>query len=159
MSAPSTANTDQLENPVWPKPNQQAGTEPGAWGGNKPCEAPVKEYISHNASEGVEPRNNSLLHEVKGFISWKPETGRARKGECVTGMPGSESVAGERTACIGTWENRSVPTSPQEAEEAGRGYVAAVVGPDHSRGVNRVMSVESGSSLKGSGALTQREEG
>jgi len=31
------------------------------------------------------------------------------KGERVSDVPGSKSVAGKRTVYIGTWENRSVP--------------------------------------------------
>jgi hypothetical protein len=28
--------------------------------------------VSHNASEGIEPRNMSILHWAKGFTIWKP---------------------------------------------------------------------------------------
>ena len=66
------------------------------------------------------------------------------KGESVSDVPGSKSVAGKRTVYIGTWENRSIPTgSFQEAEEATRKYDVSVVGLIHSRGVGRVMPVES----------------
>ena len=82
-----------------------------------------------------------------------------RHGECVSGVPGSKSVAGERTVCIGTWENRGAPyRSPREAEKAGRGYGAVVVGLTRIRGVGGVMPVESMSSLEGVSVLTQREE-
>jgi hypothetical protein len=72
-------------------------------------------------------------------------------------------VAGKRTAYIGTWENRSVPIeSYQEAEEATREYGVSVVGLTHSRGVGRVMPVESRCSLVGTlegvSSLTQRDE-
>jgi len=82
-------------------------------------------------------------------------------GECESGMPGSKSVAGKRTVYIGTWENRSVPTgSFQEAGKATRKYGDSVVGLTHSRGVGRVMPVESGSigTLEGVSSLTQRDE-
>jgi len=82
-------------------------------------------------------------------------------GECVSDVPGSESVAGKRTVYIGTWENRSVPTgSFQEAEEATRKYGVSVVGLTHSRGVGRVMPVESHylGTLEGVSSLTQRDE-
>lgn len=53
----------------------------------------------------------------------------ARHGERGTGVPGSKSVVGGRTVYIGTWENRGAPyRSPREAEKAGRGYGAVVVG-------------------------------
>jgi len=92
------------------------------------------------------------------------------KGESVSDVPGSESVAGKRTVYIGTWENRSVPTgSFQEAEEATRKYGVSVVGPvcvrtrtgrlTHSRGVGRVMPVESQNSghSKGSALIRKSE--
>ncbi len=82
-------------------------------------------------------------------------------GECVSDVPGSESVAGQRTVYIGTWENRSVPPgSDQGAEEATRTYGVSVVGLTHSRGVDRVMPVESHrkGTLEGVSSLTQRDE-
>ena len=82
-------------------------------------------------------------------------------GESVPDVPGSESVAGKRTVYIGTWENRSVPIkSYREAEEATREYGVSVVGLTHSRGVSRVMPVESRSfmTLEGVSSLTQRDE-
>ena len=82
-------------------------------------------------------------------------------GECVSDVPGSESVAGKRTVYIGTWENRSVPPgSFQEAEEATRRYGVSVVGLTHSRGVGRVMPAESSfiGTLEGVSSLTQRDE-
>ena len=52
------------------------------------------------------------IHHIalgQGFHLLEASTGARAKGECVSGVPGSKSVAGERTVCIGTWENRSVP--------------------------------------------------
>ena len=83
------------------------------------------------------------------------------KGECVTDVPGSKSVAGERIVYIGTWENRSVVTrSFQGAEEVTRKYGVSVVGLTRSRGVNRVIPVESENirTLEGVSSLTQRGE-
>jgi hypothetical protein len=49
----------------------------------------------------------------------------------------------DENVCVGTWENQSVPMEAAErAENAMKLYVTLVVGPTHSRGVNRVMSVE-----------------
>ena len=91
------------------------------------------------------------------------------KGEGVTDVPGSESVAGKRIVYIGTWENRGVPKeSFQEAEEVTRKYGVSVVGLTHSRGVGRVMPVESRpvcvqrtgrslGALEGVSSLTQRD--
>jgi len=83
------------------------------------------------------------------------------KGERVSDVPGSKSVAGKRTVYIGTWENRSAPKeSFQEAKEVTRKYGVSVVGLTHSRGVGRVMPVESQSfgTLEGVSSLTQRDE-
>jgi hypothetical protein len=67
-------------------------------------------------------------------------------------------VAGQRTVCIGTWENRSDPfRSRQGAEEVTRRYDVPVVGPTHNRGVGGVIPVEGGSPLEGVGRLTQRD--
>lgn len=94
----------------------------------------------------------------QGFQSLEASTGACAKGECVFSMPGSKSVAGQRTVCIGTWENRSVPfRSRQGAGKVTRRYDAPVVGPTHSRGVGGVMPVEGGSPLEGVGRLTQRD--
>jgi hypothetical protein len=38
-SAPSEAGADKLDNPAWPKPNQQARTELCTYGGNEMCGA------------------------------------------------------------------------------------------------------------------------
>ena len=76
----------------------------------------------------------------QGFHFLEASIGMHVKGECISDVPGSESVAGKRTVYIGTWENRSVPTgSFQEAEEATRKYGVSVVGLTHSRGVVGVM--------------------
>jgi hypothetical protein len=101
------------------------------------------------------------MHRIamgQGFHLLEASTGARAKGERVSGVPGSKSVAGERTVCIGTWENRSVPfRSRQGAEEVTRRYVVPVVGPTHNRGVGGVMPVEGGSPLEGVGRLTQRD--
>ena len=105
--------------------------------------------------EGIEPRNSPC--RTGSRVSYPGSQYRcARHGECVSGVPGSKSVAGERTVCIGTWENRGAPYgSPREAEKAGRGYGAVVVGLTRTRGVGRVMPVEDRSPLEGVSVLTQ----
>ena len=65
------------------------------------------------------------------------------KGECASGVPGSESVAGKQIVYVGTWENRIVSAqSFRGVEEARRKYGDLVVGLTSSRGVGRVMPVE-----------------
>ena len=79
----------------------------------------------------------------QGFHFLETNNSTFVKGENVPVVPESESVAGERTVYIGTWENRSVPRgSFQEVEETTRRYDVSVVGLTHSRGVNRVMPIE-----------------
>ena len=104
-----------------------------------------------------------IIHiaQGQGFHFLEARIGLYAIGECVSGEPGSKSVAGKRTVYIGTWENRSVPIrSFQEAEEATRKYGVSVVGLTYSRGVGRVMSVEFRSlgTLEGVSSSTQRED-
>jgi len=93
----------------------------------------------------------------QGFHDLEASIGMHVNGECISDVPGSESVAGKRTVDIGTWENRSVPKgSCQGAEKATKRYGVSVVGPTHSRGVAGVMAGGTSSSLEGVGGLTQR---
>ena len=97
----------------------------------------------------------------QGFHTLETNIRTLVKGESVSDVPGSESVAGKRTVYIGTWENRSNPTgSFQETEEATRKYDVSVVGLTHSRSVGRVMPVESRNfvTFEGVSSLTQRDE-
>ena len=106
--------------------------------------------IGHNASEGIEPRNVPCCRRAKGFMSWKPAALHASGRVCSAG-PGSKSMAGHPTVCIGTWESPAAPSgSLQQAEKARRGYSGMAVGPTHSRGVVGVMSDEGrGSTRRG----------
>jgi hypothetical protein len=70
-------------------------------------------------------------------------------------------MAGNSTVHIGTWESHIVPNgSFQQAEEARRKYGDMAVGPGHSRGVDRVMPIESRGfgTLEGPGSKMQRDE-
>ena len=80
----------------------------------------------------------------QGFHFLEASIGMHVKGECISDVPGSESVAGKRTVYVGTWENRIAPNgSCQGAEKVTKQYGVSVVGLTHSRGVGRVMPVES----------------
>ena len=93
----------------------------------------------------------------QGFHFLEASIGMHVKGECISDVPGSESVAGKRTVYNGTWENRSVPNgSCQGAEKVTRLYDVSVVGLTHSRGVDGVMPGGAISSLEGVSGLTQR---
>ena len=83
----------------------------------------------------------TIIARGQGFHSLEVSIGMRVTGKCITGVPGSESVAGRRTVYVGTWENRSVPKgSRQEAEKAMRRYGVSVVGPAYSRGVIGVIA-------------------
>jgi hypothetical protein len=80
-------------------------------------------------------------------------------GECVSGVPGSKSIAGHSTVHNGTWESHAVlKRSLQQAEEARRRYGGVAVGPTHIRGVAEVMFGESRyiGALEGVGSMLQR---
>jgi hypothetical protein len=109
--------------------------------------------------EGIEPRNNPCCTGPR--VSFPGSQHRyVRNGECIHDVPGSKSVAGKRTVCIGTWENRIAPNgSCQGAEKVTKQYGVSVVGLTHSRGVGRVMPVESRFSRHSKGsALIRKDE-
>ena len=77
-----------------------------------------------------------LIALGQGFHFSEASIGMHANGECISDVPGSESVESKRTVCVGTWENRSVPKgSRQGAEKVTRWYGVSVVGPANSRGV------------------------
>jgi len=117
---------------------------------------------SMSAATQVKVLSPVILHVAlgQGFHFLEANIGTHAMGECVSGVPGSESAAGIRTVHGGTWENRSVPEeASKEAEEATREYVIAVVGPTRSRGVGRVIPVAPPrtEALEGVGGLVQRD--
>ena len=120
-----------------------------------------RRIVGHNESKGMKLRNRKQLLWAKVSTSLKPVSLHTLAGECVSGVPESQTMAGNLTAHIGTWENRIVPRkSFQQAEEARRKYGDAVVGLIHSRGVGGVMSIESREpgTLEGISSKTQRDE-
>ena len=97
----------------------------------------------------------------QGFHILEASTAVCVRGEYVSGVPGSKSMAGNPTVHIGTWENHIVPKrSFQQAEEARRKYDDMVVGLTHTRGVVGVMPGESqrAGTLEGVSSKTQRDE-
>ena len=98
-----------------------------------------RRMISRNKSEGIKPRNlfialgQEFLHSEASIVAHV-------NGECVSGVPGSKSIAGHSTVHNGTWESHVVlERSFQQAEEARRRYGGTAVGPTHSSGVVGVM--------------------
>ena len=116
--------------------------------------------VSHNASEGTEPRNMSIVALGQGFLHPEASIAAHANGECVRGVPGSTAMAGHSTVHSGTWESHAVlEPSLQQAEEARRGYGGMAVGPTHTRGVAGVMSGGALGSLEGVGSMVQRGQG
>ncbi len=83
-------------------------------------------------------------------------------GECVSGVPGSQTIAGHSTVHNGTWESHVVPDSEasNESKRRRRKYGGMAVGLTHSRGVNGVMPIESQEfgTLEGVSSNAQRDE-
>ena len=97
----------------------------------------------------------------QGFHFLEASTAACVRGECVSGVPGSKSMAGNPTVHVGTWDNHIAPDrSFQQAEEARRKYGDMVVGLTHSRGVVGVMPGEfqRAGTLEGVSGKTQRDE-
>jgi hypothetical protein len=95
----------------------------------------------------------------QGFLHPEASIAAHDIGECVSGMPGSKSIAGHSTVHNGTWESHAVlERSLQQAEEARRRYGSMAVGPTHIRGVAEVMFGDSSYSgtLEGVGSMLQR---
>ena len=112
--------------------------------------------VSHNVSEGVEPRNMFVALGQELLYS-EASIAAHDKGEYVIGMPGSKSIAGHSTVHNGTCESHAVlEQSLQQAEKARRRYGGMAVGPTHSRGVAEVMFGGACGSLEGVGSMLQR---
>ena len=105
------------------------------------CIAPGQEFLHSEAS--------TAAHDI---------------GECVSGVPGSESVAGKSTVRIGTWDSRIAPDrsfqSRHVGKEARRKYGDTAVGLTHIRGVGGVIPAEfrEPGTLEGVSSGTQRDE-
>ncbi len=82
-------------------------------------------------------------------------------GECVSGVPGSQTIAGHSTVHSGTRDSHTVPKeASNESKRRRRKYGGMVVGPGHSRGTDGAMPIQSRESgtLEGPGSKTQRDE-
>jgi hypothetical protein len=83
-------------------------------------------------------------------------------GKCVSGVPGSQTIAGHSTVHNGTRDSHTVPNSEasNESKRRRRKYGGMAVGPGHIRGVDGVMPIESWESgtLEGPGSKMQRDE-
>jgi len=118
---------------------------------------------SLSATTQVKVLSPEITHiaQGQGFHILETSTEICARGQVYFSVPGSESVADRRIDFIGTWENRSIPAGKiSGAEEATKNRDnTSVVGQIHSRGVGRVMPVESLSAetLEGICRSTQRD--
>ncbi len=94
-----------------------------------------------------------LIASGQGFLHLEASSAARDNGECVSDVPGSESMAGHSTVHNGTWERHTVPDSEasNEPKRQRRKYGDVAVGPVHSKGVGGVMSTERPCSLEGTG--------
>jgi len=117
--------------------------------------------VSHNASEGVKPRNFSSLHWAKGSVAWKPVALHAIMASVPATCRGRRPW---RVIQRFTTELGRTISFPKEAsnepKRQRRKYGGMVVGLTHIRGVNRVTPIESREpgTLEGVSSRTQRIE-
>lgn len=103
-----------------------------------------------------------VIARGQGFIILEASNAICVKGEHISSVPGSESVAGQPIVHIGTWDSRiALDRSFQQAEEARRKYGDMAVGLTRSRGVGRVIPAEfrEPETLEGVSSRTQRKYG
>ena len=98
----------------------------------------------------------------QGVIKSETSIAACVNGECVSDVPGSKSMVGNRIVCTGTWESHIVPVvkASDEPKRRSRKYDDMAVGLTHSRGVDGVMPIESREpgTLEGVSGRTQRDE-
>jgi hypothetical protein len=101
--------------------------------------------ISHNASEGFYSPEICLIALGQGFLHLEASIAAHDNGECVSGVPGSQTIAGHSTVHSGTREGHVVPNieASNEPKRQRRKYGDVALGLTHSRGVNGVMAIES----------------
>ena len=102
-----------------------------------------------------------LIALGQGFLHLEASIAAHDNGECVSGVPGSQTIAGHSTVHSGTRESHTVPKeASNESKRRRRKYGGMAVGPGHIRGVDGVMPIESCESgtLEGPGSKMQRDE-
>ncbi len=100
--------------------------------------------VSHNESEGFCPEI-CLIALGQGLLHSEASIAAHDNGKCVSGGPGSQTIAGHSTVHNGTWERHTVPDSEasNESKRRRRKYGGMAVGPGHSRGTDGVMPIQS----------------
>jgi hypothetical protein len=98
----------------------------------------------------------------QGFFHLEASIAAHDNGECVSGVPGSQTIADHSTVHNGTRDSHIVPNSEafNKPKRQSRKYEDTAVGLTHIRGVNRVMPIESQEpgTLEGVSSRTQRTE-
>ena len=85
-----------------------------------------------------------LIALGQGLLHSEASIAAHDNGECVSGGPGSQTIAGHSTVHSGTWESHTVPKeASDESKRRRREYGGMAVGLGHIRGVDRVMPIES----------------
>jgi hypothetical protein len=98
-----------------------------------------------------------LIALGQGFLHLEASSAARDKGQCVSDVPGSESMAGHSKIHSGTWDSHIVPKeASNEPKRQRRKYGDMAVGLTHSRGVNGVMPIESQESGHSKGLAVKR---
>ena len=85
-----------------------------------------------------------MLHWAKRNFHLEASIATHDNGECVSGVPGSQTIAGHSTVHSGTRESHTVPKeASNESKRRRRKYGGMAVGLGHIRGVDGVMPIES----------------
>jgi len=86
-----------------------------------------------------------LIALGQGLLHSEASIAAHDNGECVSGVPGSQTIAGHSTVHNGTWERHTVPDSEasNESKRRRRKYGGMAVGPGHSRVTDGVMPIQS----------------
>ena len=95
-----------------------------------------------------------LIALGQGILHLEASIATHDNGECVSGVPGSKSMAGHSKIHSGTWDSHVAPNSEasNEPKRQRRKYGNMAVGPVHNKGVGGVMPTESPCSLEGTGS-------
>jgi len=98
-----------------------------------------------------------LIALGQGLLHLEASIAARNNGECVSDVPGSESMAGHSTVHSRTRESHIVPIeASNEPKRQRRKYGDMAVGLTHIRGVNGVMSIESQESGHSKGLAVKR---
>jgi hypothetical protein len=125
------------------------------------AELKERRMISHNESEGCYSPEICLVALGQGFLCPEANIAAHNNGECVSGVSGSQTIAGHSTVHNGTREDHIIPKEASDESKRRRTkYDGMVVGPGHSRVADGVIPIQSREfgTLEGPGSKMQRDE-